>query len=734
MTMKPTSTRSPVLATALCLLAACGGGAESTANQPDLFTVARGDLPITVKENAELQALRETIIRSAVEGQTTIISIVPEGTVVRQGDQLVELDVSELVEKRATQAIAVTKADNAWKQSKSDLDILQKELTTKRSTAESNLKIARMQMSKFLGERARAGADHATNAEMVQKLRELVSMPPESANVADAGEHKASPTGTVPAIAEPETYVTEVDPRRFSRLVEKALDLLVVEPALAVEGAAQGAQTSALEHGMGEMSNKILQQVDQIRLAMADLVVKKDTYQHSRRLAQKQFITRNELERDQLAWQSQVSKVTLAWNDLDLLINYTLDAERIKLRQDVDNADLELQRVLASNRAAQEKAESDEKSKLDEFKLAQERLQNLERQIESAIIRAPTPGVVVYAKIDRGRGGEAVREGVQVRERQDLIVLPDTTKMRAVIKVQEAQVDKLAVGQPAYVQAEASSDVFTGRVTSVAPVADSNSGWMTSDRKVYTTMVELDGDNAGGRLRSRMAAAVTIQVGTVKDVLPVPSNAVRRDRSVHYVWKKTANGPVATVVEIGQHNSERVAITQGVAEGDVLLLTKPTGVQEPKFEQPALPKVDLPTPATVAPPAGVAPAVGSDAPAGDGPPRGDRGNRRGGGPGNRKKILEMTAEERTEYLGRLDSMLAMVERTGATPEQAQAFTLAVDKLRKALEANKLDEAQALQDALNSQLRALMGNRGRGGPGGGNDAGGPPGERGNRRPG
>ena len=52
---------------------------------------------------------------------------------------------------------------------------------------------------------------------------------------------------------------------------------------------------------------------------------------------------------------------------------------------------------------------------------------------------------VVAPALDRGRGGDAVREGVQVRERQDLIILPDTTKMRAVVKVQEAQVRMVVV-------------------------------------------------------------------------------------------------------------------------------------------------------------------------------------------------------------------------------------------------------------------------------------------------
>jgi multidrug resistance efflux pump len=701
--------------------------AKQKAAEANLFTVKREDLPITVKENAEMQALRETIVRSEVEGQSTIIWIVPEGTLVAQGDKLVELDVSEMVEKRATQAIAVTKAEAAFEQSKEEARILNKELTTKRGTAQSALKIAEMELEKFLGRPGKAGGVEGKNADMLKKLTELVSSAPTKTSAVDPNAPKDEEIEQIP----------QVDPRNFVGLVTRARDLLLIAE-----------DQMAVDHSMGDMSNKVLAQVDVIRLAMSDLSLKEDTYRHSRRLAAKQFITRNELEKDRLAWQAQVSKVTLAWNDLDLLVNYTLGKERIKLGQDAANAKLELERVLAANSAAEFKAKSDTDSKKAELDLAKERLVNFDKQIKGAVINAPTPGLVVYAKIDRGRGGEAVREGVQVRERQDLIVLPDTTKMRCLLKVQEAQVDKLTRGQPAFVQPEAfPGEVFTGRVTSVAPVADSNSGWMTSDRKVYTTVVELDSDNQDARLRSRMAASVTIQVETIANVLPVPLQAVRRDRSVHYVWKQTKEGPVATVVEPGRNNSERVAITKGITEGDVIHIVPPQGMQEPKFEQPVMP---VPAPlkddakgAAAAPGAGSGgPGAGAAAngPTGNGTGAGGPGGGRGGrgGMGSQKKIAEMTPEELTAYVERLDSMTGMAASAGE--EQAAKFTDIIQKLKVAIEKKQLDEAQVHQDALRTMMRSMMGSRGGnrggrggsgggpGGPGGSSEAGGAPRER------
>lgn len=707
-----TRRKIPLLLCTCAAFAACSGSSDADgAQSANLLRVKRDDLPIVVRENAELQALRETIVRSEVEGQSTIIYIIPEGSLVKQGERLIELDVSELVEKAANQGITVAKADAALKQARKEKEILEKELTTNRTTAESKLRIAEMELEKLLGRKTGAKSSEGKNGDMIKKLQALVQTPPAEPLALDASDSSSSGKAQ-------QAMSTQVDPRTYAGLVDKVHELLAID----------GDSLGTADRDMGEMANKILQQADQIRLAMADLKVKEDTYSHSRRLAQKQFITRNELEKDQLAWQSQVSKVTLAWNDLDLLINYTLAKERIQLTQDRDNAQLELERVRGSNEALVIKADSDLDSREKEYKLAKERLENIERQIKSAVILAPTPGTVVYARLDRNRGGgEAVREGVQVRERQEMIILPDTTKMRCVVKVQEAQVDKVLRGQPAVVTVEAfQGETFAGRVTSVAPVADSNSGWMTSDRKVYTTIVELDSDNPDGRLRSRMAANVSIMVDTVKGTLPVPLQAIFRDRSVNYVWKEGPDGPVAQVVKVGRQNTERVEVLDGLTEGDVLHLIAPTGVQMPKFEQPIAP---VPTPTKEAIPAAPAntPAAPTDA---NGPNAGRRQN--GGGAAMRKKLAEMTPAELEDYKSSLDRMQGMVDRVrdGGNAEAATEMETALVGLRKALDGNDLAAGQVHQDKLRQLMRSAMGRPGGAGSGPGGGEGGSRPERGN----
>ena len=71
----------------------------------------------------------------------------------------------------------------------------------------------------------------------------------------------------------------------------------------------------------------------------------------------------------------------MAWKDLELLINYTLPAERIGLEQTFENATLELERVNATNDAERKNSEFDVHAKNKEYTVAKEQLDNHELQM-----------------------------------------------------------------------------------------------------------------------------------------------------------------------------------------------------------------------------------------------------------------------------------------------------------------------------------------------------------------
>ena len=56
------------------------------------FPVKLANLPVTVVEYGNLESSQNEDVYCQVEGQTTIISIIPEGTKVKKGELVCELD------------------------------------------------------------------------------------------------------------------------------------------------------------------------------------------------------------------------------------------------------------------------------------------------------------------------------------------------------------------------------------------------------------------------------------------------------------------------------------------------------------------------------------------------------------------------------------------------------------------------------------------------------------------
>ncbi len=73
----------------------------------------RGPFLVGLSVQGHVDSRRNATLTSQVEGGTTIISIVPEGTLVQEGDVVCELDSSTLREEEKQQQITVTQAEAA---------------------------------------------------------------------------------------------------------------------------------------------------------------------------------------------------------------------------------------------------------------------------------------------------------------------------------------------------------------------------------------------------------------------------------------------------------------------------------------------------------------------------------------------------------------------------------------------------------------------------------------------
>lgn len=143
----------------LLLLIYAPGSFDSSNNVNDAstYTVKRTDLVISVLESGSLKALHALDIRSDVEGTTTLISIVPEGTLigeedVRQQKVLIELDSSALRDNATQQEITLNKAKSDFDQAEENLKIQLKQNESDIKSGELKLKFAHMDLEKHLGE------------------------------------------------------------------------------------------------------------------------------------------------------------------------------------------------------------------------------------------------------------------------------------------------------------------------------------------------------------------------------------------------------------------------------------------------------------------------------------------------------------------------------------------------------------------------------------------------------
>ena len=204
----------------------------------------------------------------------------------------------------------------------------------------------------------------------------------------------------------------------------------------------------------------------------------------------------------------------------------------------------------------------------------QERYERARRDYERTSIRAEKPGIVVYRKIWKPGTDEdgKVAVGDQVWGGRALLDIPDLNKMQVLCLIGEMDIERMRVGQRAYIRLEAfPGPVFNGVVSGLAPMASPQPG--APDIQVFELVIAIDEQDE--RLKPGMSAEVEIVLETIPEALSVPLNALfeREDGLVAF---RLANGKFAEVpVVIGHKNATAAVVASGLAAGDVVALQDP---------------------------------------------------------------------------------------------------------------------------------------------------------------
>jgi len=112
--------------------------------------VQRDNLLVSIVEGGAIEAVNEEVIRSEVDGTARIIYLVPEGTYVKQGDLLVELDSSDTQDRVNQQEINYEQARFALVMAKEQLAIQKISGEGDEASAELKLELVETDLQRFL--------------------------------------------------------------------------------------------------------------------------------------------------------------------------------------------------------------------------------------------------------------------------------------------------------------------------------------------------------------------------------------------------------------------------------------------------------------------------------------------------------------------------------------------------------------------------------------------------------
>lgn len=143
-----------VLAVALVLVFGVFGEAlglrEAEAEAIRGQAAKRGDLSITVIEGGNLSAADSSDLKCEIEGRTTILYLIEEGTYVKKGELLCELDVANLMERKVQQEITVQTARASYVKAKQSYEIQKSTNESDIARAERELDFAGVDLEKYI--------------------------------------------------------------------------------------------------------------------------------------------------------------------------------------------------------------------------------------------------------------------------------------------------------------------------------------------------------------------------------------------------------------------------------------------------------------------------------------------------------------------------------------------------------------------------------------------------------
>ncbi len=484
---------------------------------------------------------------------TTIRWVIDDGSIVKKGQLLMELDDSALQDNFRTQAVAVEKAKGDWMKADEDLVIQVKQNESDIAAKVAALQVAELDLDKFLGIRtdpaldpvgalAGAGATLVERGEYRQKYEDISSQLKQAESDLEAYRDRAS-------------------------WAERSVRFGYLTPSQAK------VEQSKMESGQDKVSQ--LQKQKYIL----------ETFQRQRDLTN--YKSAVEVARINLEQAYKTASAKLNQAESIRRTDYSIYQQELDKLREIEDQIRECRVVAPQDGMVVYYRDQSSRWSSNNDGLIQQGAQIKEGQ---KLIRIPdlkrmqVNTKIHEAMVSRIRGDDRQTTGFFETLRAGLLTPADPFARLvgqsefALGTLREAYRDRETVlvehGQSALIRVDAFPDkVLKGHVRSVAAVS-SVQDWASADVKVYQTLVTIDEPVEG--LKPDMSAEVTIQVDPPKEpVLCVPLQAVvggTENADKRKVFVMTPSGPQEREVTLGLFNDKMVEVKSGLAEGDEVVL------------------------------------------------------------------------------------------------------------------------------------------------------------------
>ena len=199
---------------------------------------------------------------------------------------------------------------------------------------------------------------------------------------------------------------------------------------------------------------------------------------------------------------------------------------------------------------------------------AQAALDRAEEDLRNSTITSPMDGLVLSRDVEVG---DAVSSILVLGSQATLLTtLGDVSSVYVLGKVDEADIGKVFLDQPARIVVESFKDKkFEGNVTKISPLG-------VEKDNVTTFEVRVSIDNPGGELKANMTANAEIILEEKHGVLLIPEVAVIYDRerntSVAIPDPQAESGRREVAVKTGISNGVKTEVTAGLEQGQKVIL------------------------------------------------------------------------------------------------------------------------------------------------------------------